>query len=146
MGAFVVVRCANIGLQLTEGLWRESSAQCTASGSSDSECSDSRILRQLKPALAVVEKMDQEYKYTYQKLHKIYKKYQRRYKNIDSKQMCCMWSTKNPPDEIYETDQFSDIETVFDIDIGEDNALEIYDMNLDEATKKIIELKKYQYK
>lgn len=80
--------------------------------------------------------MDQKYKYTYQKLHKIYKKYQRRYNNIDAEQMCCMWSTKNPPDEIFETDQFSNIETVFDIDIGEDNAIEIDDMNFDEATKK----------
>ena len=74
-------------------------------------------------------------------LHSIYVKHHRRHKeNPDSKQMCCMWSTDDPPDIIEWTEPICDIETAFGIEIDDDAALELYDMNLDEAARKIREM------
>ncbi|MBM4056499.1 MAG: hypothetical protein FJ264_17905 [Planctomycetes bacterium] len=86
--------------------------------------------------------MKTEYNKIYAKLYQIYKKYQKAYKhNPDSHQMCCMWSTVNPPDTIEDTKQIRDIEKAFDICLNEMEALELYDMNLDEAAKRILEMK-----
>jgi len=75
-------------------------------------------------------------------LHSIYAKHRRRHKeNPDSKQMCCMWSTEDPPDIVEGAQQIRDIEAAFDICIGDDEALELYDMNLDEAARKILDMK-----
>ena len=77
----------------------------------------------------------------YKKLEEIYNKHRSQYKeNGDSKQMCCMWSTNDPPDIIEGTDPFSDIEEAFDVIIDEDDALDLYDMHLEEATKRIVEI------
>ena len=71
-------------------------------------------------------------------LFKIFMKYKKRYKNPPkSKQMACMWSITNPPDIIEDTPPFHDIEKAFNISIDEDDCLEIYDMNIEEATEKI---------
>ena len=83
------------------------------------------------------------YQNTYKILHQIYEKHRRKYKeNSDSKQMCCMWSTNDPPDIIEGTEPFCDIEDVFNISINEDDALDLYDMNLNDAAKFIIEIQK----
>ena len=83
------------------------------------------------------------YQNTYKILHQIYEKHRRKYKeNSDSKQMCCMWSTNDPPDIIEGTEPFCDIEDVFNISINEDDALDLYDMNLNNAAKFIIEIQK----
>ena len=83
------------------------------------------------------------YQNTYKILHQIYEKHRRKYKeNSDSKQMCCMWSTNDPPDVIEGTEPFCDIEDVFNISINEDDALDLYDMNLNNAAKFIIEIQK----
>ena len=63
--------------------------------------------------------MKTEYKDIYDRLHKLYKKHLRRFKNPDSKQICCTWSTRNPPDEIYECSQMDDIQDEFNIRIIE---------------------------
>jgi len=55
-----------------------------------------------------------------------------------------MWSTYDPPDIIEGTEPFCDIEAAFDICIDEDDALELYDMDLDEAARKIMEIRKQQ--
>jgi len=82
-------------------------------------------------------------KTAYENLHRIYDKHRLKYKeNSDSKQMCCMWSTYDPPDIIERTEPFCDIEETFGICIEDDDALELYDMDLDEATKRIMEMKK----
>lgn len=82
------------------------------------------------------------FKTTYEMLHKIYDEYRRGYReNSDSKQMCCMWSTYNPPDIIEGTEPFCDIEEAFNILIDEDDALDLYDMDLNEAAKRILEIK-----
>ncbi len=84
-------------------------------------------------------------KIAYQTLHEIYNKHRRKYRgNPDSKQMCCMWSTNKPPDFLSGTQPIFDIEDAFNIKIDENEAMEIYDMILDEAIKKIIEMKDAQ--
>ena len=84
-----------------------------------------------------------KYKSTYKTLHEIYDKHRRNYReNGDSKQMCCMWSTYDPPDVIEGTEPFNDIEAAFNITIDEDDALDLYDMVLKDAAKRIIEIQK----
>jgi len=56
--------------------------------------------------------------------------------------MCCMWSTDDPPDIIEGTEPICDIEDAFGIQISDDEALEIYDMYLDQAAQKIREIKR----
>lgn len=85
------------------------------------------------------------YKSTYKALHEIYEKHRRNYReNGDSKQMCCMWSTNDPPDVIEDTEPFNDIEAAFNITLDEDgdDALDLYNMDLKDAAKRIIELQK----
>ena len=75
------------------------------------------------------------------KLYDIYQKHRKKYKNNpNSKQMCCMWSTSNPPDVIEDTEPFYDIENAFDITINDDDCLELYDMEIEEAVIKIAEI------
>jgi hypothetical protein len=80
-------------------------------------------------------------------LEEIYNKYRRNHKeNPDSKQMCCMWSTNNPPDVIEGTEPLCDIEKAFGIQINDDEALKLYDMTLNEALSYIIKLRMLQEK
>jgi len=51
-----------------------------------------------------------------------------------------MWSTNDPPDVIEDTEPFNDIEDAFDISIDGDDALDLYDMYLEEAAKRIVEI------
>jgi len=55
-----------------------------------------------------------------------------------------MWSTNDPPDIIEGTDPICDIEDAFDIQISDDEALELYDMHLDQAARRILEIRKKQ--
>jgi hypothetical protein len=83
-----------------------------------------------------------DYESTYQSLHRIYKKYlSMNPENPNSGQMCCMWSTDDPPDVIEDTDPIFEIEEVFDIFIDEDTALELYDLDLADAARKICEMR-----
>ncbi|MEE8059305.1 MAG: hypothetical protein V3T17_15935 [Pseudomonadales bacterium] len=81
----------------------------------------------------------------YNILENIYNKHRRNFKeNGDSKQICCMWSTNDPPDVIEGTEPIVDIEQAFDVQINEDGALELYDMTLNEAINYINVIKKKQ--
>jgi hypothetical protein len=44
-----------------------------------------------------------------------------------------MWSTRELPDVLTETEQISDIKTAFGIRLDEDEAIELYNMTLNEA-------------
>ena len=89
--------------------------------------------------------MTDDYASVYETLHQIYQKHRRRYrKSFDSKQMCSMWSTSNPPDIIEGTPPIYDMENAFDITIDDDTALELYDMHLDEAARKIVDMRTEQ--
>ena len=71
---------------------------------------------------------------TYKKLYGIYKKYQLRYnRSCTSGQICLMWSTHRLPDVLTETKQISEIEKAFAIEFDEDDAIELYEMTLQEA-------------
>ena len=85
--------------------------------------------------------LNQSYFEVYKTLDKIYQKHRKKYReNPDSKQLCCMWSTNDPPDVLEDTEPLLDIEEAFDISIDEDAAIELYDMTLDQVTKRIMEL------
>ena len=89
--------------------------------------------------------MIDEYQSVYSTLHRIYQRHRRSHpENSDSEQMCCMWSADDPPDVIEGTAPFDDIEDAFGISIDDDAALELYDMHLDEAARKIMEMRKKQ--
>jgi hypothetical protein len=82
-----------------------------------------------------------DYQSVYKELYNIYQRYCRLYSNNpDLEQMCCMWSLQEPPDIIWDSPPIEAIEKVFDISIDENDALELYDMYLDEAVEKIMEI------
>ncbi len=71
-------------------------------------------------------------------LREIYNRHRKKYlSNPDSGQMCCMWSTLNPPDDIFNSDPIISIENKFDIEMTEDDVIEIYDMDISEAANRI---------
>lgn len=85
--------------------------------------------------------MNDTYKIARQRLYAIYNKHRSKYRgNSDTEQMCCMWSMSNPPDILLDTQPICDIESAFNIKINENVAIEIYDMTLNEAIKKIMEM------
>ena len=72
------------------------------------------------------------------KLTSIYNRYLIQFReNTNSKQMCCMWSTDDPPDVLTETSQLVEIEEAFGIKLSEDLAVEIYDLSLSDAANRI---------
>ena len=82
----------------------------------------------------------------YNKLEAVYSKHRRKHReNPDSKQMCCMWSTDDPPDIIEGTDPICDIEDAFGIQISDEESLELYDMPLNQAAQKILDIIKNQF-
>ncbi len=82
----------------------------------------------------------------YDILYGIYDTHRRKYpeNSKDSRQMCLMWSTNDPPDIIEDTPPFDDIADAFGITIDWEDALELYDMRLDEAMTRLIEMKQRQ--
>ncbi len=54
--------------------------------------------------------------------------------------MCLFWPIKNPPDILEGTKQLKVIEDEFELEITEDEAVEMYDMNLQEASEYIQKL------
>ena len=54
---------------------------------------------------------------TYETLYRIYNKHRLQYRenSYDSQQMCLMWSTYDPPDDIEGTESFCDIEKAFEM-------------------------------
>jgi len=55
-----------------------------------------------------------------------------------------MWSLANPPDIIEDTPPFQEIEKAFNISLDEDNCLELYDMDIEEAVVEIQDIIKQQ--
>ena len=49
--------------------------------------------------------------------------------------------SEDPPDILEGIEPICDIEAAFDIGIDDDEVLELYDLNLDEAERKILEMK-----
>jgi hypothetical protein len=86
--------------------------------------------------------MKDDHQSVYDTLHHIYQKHRRNHpENGDSKQMCCMWSTDDPPEIIEGTPPSDDIEDAFGITVDDDAAMGLYDMRLDEAARKIMEMR-----
>lgn len=53
-----------------------------------------------------------------------------------------MWSTDDPPDIIEGTEPFADIEAAFGIAIDDEEALNLYDLDLEDVALRIMELQK----
>ena len=79
---------------------------------------------------------------TFDILYRIYNKHRSQYpeNSFDTKQICLMWSTGDPPDVIEGTVPLNDIEKAFNIAIDDEDALELYDMTLKEASIRILEI------
>ena len=79
---------------------------------------------------------------TFDILYVIYNKHRRQYpeNSFDAKQIFLMWSTDYLPDVIEGTEPFDDIEEAFNIAIDDEDALELYDMTLKEASIRILEI------
>jgi len=76
-----------------------------------------------------------------EKLKIIHVRYSKKYKgDVEPYQMCYMWSVSTPPDIIEGTEPFYDMEEAFEISIGDDDCIEIYDMNIEEASIRIANL------
>lgn len=70
-----------------------------------------------------------------QELHDQYRKLYR--ESTNPKQMCCMWSIKDPPNDLVNTDQIYSIEEIFNIALSEEDVMDIYDMNVVDAAARI---------
>lgn len=74
------------------------------------------------------------------KLLMLFKKYSPKSKPGADDQMCLLWSIENPTDVLEGNRQLEAIEAEFEIEITEEEAVEIYDMNLQEASEYIQKL------
>lgn len=70
----------------------------------------------------------------YKKLSEIYKKYHPQDIPSRESQLGVLWDITDPPENLELTEPLRDIETRFDIEIFEDEAVELFDMNLGEAS------------
>ena len=79
---------------------------------------------------------------TFDILYKIYNKHRRQCpeNSFDSKQMCLMWSTNDPTDQIEDTEPFDDIEEAFNINISDEDSLDLYDRTWKEASIRVLEI------
>ncbi len=71
---------------------------------------------------------------TINKLYEVYKKYVNRNEPDPNSQLCKIWSLDNPPDILEGTSQLESIEETFDIIINEDQAVELFDMSIIQAS------------
>ena len=74
------------------------------------------------------------------KLLLLFEKYSPISKPSADSQMCLLWPIKNPPDVLEGTKRLEAIEAEFEIKIAEEEAVEMYDMNLLEASEYIQQL------
>ena len=71
----------------------------------------------------------------FDKLCTIYKKYTSNKTPSEESQICLLWDINDPPDILEGTEQHQEIEECFNLEINEDSAVELFDMNLREASK-----------
>lgn len=108
------------------------SGRIKQSGKTETACHESiyRWVYEKRPDL--IGYLPRRHKQRHPKRHsrKHRKSHRRRYKaNPDSKQMCCMWPRRRPPDVLEGTRPICDIENAFGICMNEDDAIDIYDMS-----------------
>ncbi len=75
-------------------------------------------------------------------LYKVFREYAGHLEPNENSQLCIMWALNDPPDVLDCTAQIGSIEEAFDISLSEDDAVELFDMSLLEASlyiQKILE-------
>ena len=60
-----------------------------------------------------------------------------RYYSDESSQLCTMWSTDDPPDQLGATDPLDAIGDLIETNIDEEYAVELYDLTLKEAAESL---------
>jgi len=79
-----------------------------------------------------------------QSLIKVHRKYSGEKFSDRESQMCTLWSTLDPPDILEGTAPLNEIEKVFEFSFTEMQAVEFYDMTIEEAAEYIFKLLKSQ--
>ena len=74
------------------------------------------------------------------KLYRIYREYVGHIEPGQDSQLCMIWSADNPPDILQGTLQLENIEETFEIAVNEDDAAEMFDMTLIQASSYIEKL------
>jgi hypothetical protein len=69
-----------------------------------------------------------------EQLYKIFREYVGHMEPNENSQFCIMWALDDPPDVLEITPQIGSIEEAFDISLSEDDAVELFDMSLLEAS------------
>jgi hypothetical protein len=72
-----------------------------------------------------------------EQLYKIFREYVGHMEPNENSQFCIMWALDDPPDVLEMTPQIGSIEEAFDISLSEDDAVELFDMSLLEASFRI---------
>jgi hypothetical protein len=72
-----------------------------------------------------------------EQLYKIFREYVGHMEPNENSQFCIMWALDDPPDVLEITPQIGSIEEAFDISLSEDDAVELFDMSLLEASFRI---------
>ena len=70
-----------------------------------------------------------------QTLMRIHKKYSGDRSVTPDSQMCAIWPIDDPPDVLENTPQLDEIEDALDFGFTEEQAVEFYDMEIDEAAQ-----------
>ena len=73
-------------------------------------------------------------------LIRIHHKYSKERYSDRNSQMCTLWSIKNPPDVLEATKPLNAIEDEFNLSFTEDEAYELYDMEIEDAAGYILKL------
>jgi hypothetical protein len=69
-----------------------------------------------------------------EQLYTIFREYVGHIEPNENSQLCIMWAPDDPPDVLDITPQIGSIEEAFDISLSEDDAVELFDMSLLEAS------------
>lgn len=69
-----------------------------------------------------------------EQLYKVFREYVGHLEPNENSQLCIMWALNDPPDVLECTPQIGSIEEAFDISLSENEAVELFDMSLLEAS------------
>jgi len=70
----------------------------------------------------------------YNKICNVYRKHSGDLNPEPTSQMCLLWSGDDPPDILENTEPLNDLESELNFGIDEDDAVNLFDINLAEAT------------
>ena len=78
--------------------------------------------------------------FIYSKICKVFRKHSGHIKPSPGTQMCLLWSIDEPPDILENTEALNELEKEINFNFDEEEAVEIFDMNIIDATEYIEKL------